>query len=385
MTAPGQAGGGAPRRVTVVVSDLGGGTGDHLLSMLPHWDAARWSVRLVSEAPLTSRLEPTVPVRYVGPLGRWLRFPLAQLVTYRRVAACLRREPADLVHSYFFWSIMYGRMLKARGRVRALVENREDEGFSWGRREYALLRLSRTLPDRVICVSEAVRRVALEREGLDPARVAVVPNGVALAAPAPEEARRARAELGYADGDLVVGMVSNFERAIKGVSYFIEALPRIADAVPAARFVVFGRGRNEPALRARAAELGVAERLRFAGFRHDIERFYPALDLSVLTSLSEGLSIALLESMKHGVPVVATRVGGNPEVVEDGATGFLVPPRDPGAFADRVIAVLGDPELRARLGAAARRRVAERFDVRQAARRYLEVYDQALGGAGRTR
>jgi glycosyltransferase involved in cell wall biosynthesis len=149
--------------------------------------------------------------------------------------------------------------------------------------------------------------------------------------------------------------------------------------VPAARFVVFGRGEDHAPLRTLTAHLGIGDRVRFAGFRPYEQRFYPALDVSVLTSLTEGLSIALLESMNHGLPVVVTRVGGNPEVVLDGETGFLVPPRDPAGFAERVVALLRNPELRARMGRAARRRVAERFDVKEAARRYLEVYEEVLG------
>jgi glycosyltransferase involved in cell wall biosynthesis len=364
------------------MSDLGGGTGDHVLSMMRHWDRAAWAPRVISEAPLTSRLVPEVPVDYIGTSRWWSRFPAAQLYRLARVAGCLRRHPADLVHTYFFWSLIYGRILKLAGRIPFLVENREDEGFSWGRAEYALLRRGRAVPDRVICVSEAVRRVVLEREGTDPARTVVVHNGVTLAGPTvtgPE----ARAELGYGPGDLVVGMVANLNRAVKGVQYFLDAVPLILKEVPSARFVVFGRGGEEAALKARTAELGIGDRVRFAGFRPDVQRFYPALDVSVLTSLTEGLSIALLESMNHGIPAVVTRVGGNPEVVVDGETGFLVPPRDPAPFAERVVALLRDRELRAQFGRAARRRVEERFDVRRAARRYLEIYDEVVGSSGR--
>lgn len=367
------------RRVTFVMSDLGGGTGDHLLSMIRHWDRAAWSPRIISEASLTSRLLPDVPVDYIGIRQRWIRYPLAQLVLLTRVAGCLRAHPADVVHAYFFWSIMIGRVLRRLGRIRVLVENREDMGFAWGPSEYRLLRRTSHIPDRVICVSEAVRQVALEREGLDPARTVVIHNGVTPSAPAADGGRAARAELGYGPDDLVVGMVSNLNRAVKGLPYFLDSIPLIARQVPAARFVIFGRGPDEPALRARAAELGIASILQFAGFKPDIHRFYPALDVSVMTSMSEGLSIALLEAMNHGLPVVFTRVGGNPEVVVEGETGFLVPPRDPPAFAARVVELLRDGKLRRQMGAAARQRIEREFDIALAARRYLQVYEELLG------
>jgi glycosyltransferase involved in cell wall biosynthesis len=308
-----------PSRIAFLMADLGGGTGDHLLSMIRLWDPRAWDSRILSAAPLTSRHTPDIPVTDVGMKGRLARFPLAQIVTQYRVARALRQHPPDLVHSYFFWSIMYGRFLKRIGRIGRLIENREDEGFAWGDREYAMLRRTRHLPDRVICVSEAVRKVALEREELDPHRTVVVHNGVELETQASESREEVRRELGYEADVPLVGMVSNLNRPIKGIRYFLDAVPLILRAVPSARFVIFGggfgRGGHEAMLRDRAAALGIAQCVQFAGFRPDIERYYCALDLSVLTSLSEGLSIAVLESMKHGVPVVVTSVGGNPEVV----------------------------------------------------------------------
>jgi glycosyltransferase involved in cell wall biosynthesis len=372
-----------PSRVAFLMADLGGGTGDHLLSMLRLWDRRAWEARILTAAPLTSRHTPDIPVSYVGMKGPFARFPLAQVVTQLRVARALGHRPPDLVHSYFFWSIMYGRFLKRIGRIRRLVENREDEGFAWGAREYAMLRRTRRLPDRVICVSAAVRKVALAREGLDPRRTLVIHNGIQVATLAAASREEVRRELGYEPDDLLVGMVSNLHRPIKGIRYFLEAIPRIRRAVRRARFVIFGggfgRGDHEARLREQAAALGITELVQFAGFRADIERYYCALDLSVLTSLSEGLSIALLESMKHGVPVVVTGVGGNPEVVVDGLTGYLVPPRDPGAFADRVIALLRNPDLRHQMGDAARGRIADKFDIRKTAEAYLDVYRGVLG------
>jgi glycosyltransferase involved in cell wall biosynthesis len=364
------------------MADLGGGTGDHLLSMIRLWERQAWEPRILSAAPLTSRHTPDFPVAYVGMTGRLARFPLAQIVTPYRAAQELRRDPPDLVHSYFFWSIMYGRFLKRIGRIGRLVENREDEGFAWGRREYAMLRRTRQLPDRVICVSAAVRNVAIEREGLDPGRTVVIHNGVEVATAAGGSRMDVRGELGYGADAPLVGMVSNLNRPIKGIRYFLDAVPLILRAIPRARFVIFGggfgHGGHEAKLREQAAALGVTEYVQFAGFRPDIERYYGALDLSVLTSLSEGLSIAVLESMKHGVPVVVTRVGGNPEVVVDGQTGYLVPPRDPEAFADRVVALLHDPDLRHRMGAAARDRIAASFDIRKTAEAYLDIYRDVL-------
>ena len=174
-------------------------------------------------------------------------------------------------------------------------------------------------------------------------------------------------------------MMANLNRPVKGGEYFVEAAPLIIEAVPEARFLVVGEGALIPALRERAQRLGVGDRIVFAGYRHDVDACYAAMDLSVLTSLSEGLSIALLESMRHGLSVVATRVGGNPELVLDGECGYLVPARDVEAFASRVIQLLRNPEERQRIGAAARRRVEEHFSLTRTAEQTQSLYESLTG------
>ncbi len=360
------------------MSDLGGGTGDHLLTMIKHWDRGRWDTRIISEAPLTSRLTPDVPVMCLRENNLLDRFPIAQLRRLWRISRYLKRDPVDLVHCYFYWSIIYGRMLKLRSKTLVLVENREDEGFSWNRHDYAWLRRTRSAPDRIICVSHAVRNVVIEREGVDPERVLVIHNGVTPVSNGDHERIALRRELGIGVDALVVGMVANLNRPIKGVRYFVEAMPLILQSVPSVRFVIFGRGKEEAALRNQARSVGVERALVFAGYRTDIERYYATMDLSVLTSLSEGLSISLLQSMNHGVPVVVTSVGGNPEVVINSGAGYLVPPLDVPAFAGRVIELLRDPDLRSRMGTAGRKRVQDEFQISRTAAQYDRVYDDVL-------
>jgi glycosyltransferase involved in cell wall biosynthesis len=118
----------------------------------------------------------------------------------------------------------------------------------------------------------------------------------------------------------------------------------------------------------------------FAGFRSDVHRLYPIMDVSVLTSLSEGLSITILESMSFGIPVVATAVGGNPELVRHGESGFLVPPKDAASFADAVGRVLGDPQLAQNLGQEGREIVERDFALETVAARYAELYRGILNG-----
>lgn len=352
-----------------------------MLSMIRRWDSSRWQVEILSGASLTARVPPGVPVRYLAPDGAPGRYPIAQVRALRRTRAAVQEVNPHIVHAFFFWSILYGRLMKREGSVRVLIENREDQGFNWGLHEYAWLRATRNLPDRVICVSDAVKRVVMERERIDEGRIEVIRNGVE-ALPDPEGGRtETRASLGLGPEHLVVGMVANFNRSVKGVSIFLDAVPEIVRAVPAARFLLLGRGEEEEALRGKARDLGIERYVLFAGYRPDIHKFYAIMDVSALTSFSEGLSITLLESMQCGLPVVATRVGGNPEVVVDGETGFLVPAGVPSAFAAGTIRLLRDDRLRARMGAQARRRVDEHFRLRDVATRYLETYERTLAPA----
>ena len=132
------------------------------------------------------------------------------------------------------------------------------------------------------------------------------------------------------------------------------------------------------ALRDKASTLGVEPYVVFAGYKKEIHRYYEIMDISVLTSFSEGLSLTLLESMGYGIPIVATRVGGNPELVVEGETGYLVPVKDNRTLVDRIVTLLQDKELRGRMGKEGRLRAERKFRMRDVASRYLDIYKGLL-------
>jgi glycosyltransferase involved in cell wall biosynthesis len=370
-------------KIVFLTDDLGGGTGNHLLSMMKHWDRNRWQAEILSRAPITSRISPDVPVRYVPSDGRMNIYPIAQIRALARIRKEISVRSPEILHTYFFWPILFGRLLKLGGVIRTLIENREDEGFNWGVHEYTWLRMTRGLPDRIICVSDAVKRVVMERERIEEDRIVLIRNGVEPFPDAGKETAETRKELGLEGRHLVVGMVANFNRSVKGVSLFLDAVPQIVRAVPDARFLLLGRGKEEVALRDKAQSMGIEPYVLFAGFRRDIHRYYAVMDVSALTSFSEGLSITLLESMRCGIPVVATRVGGNPEVVVDGETGFLVNPGDSTEFSSRVVQLLQDRDLRRNMGEEARKRAENHFRMSEVASRYIGVYEDHFKGLPR--
>ncbi len=361
-------------KISIFTSDLGGGTGNHLLSMLKHWDKNFWQTMIFSSSPPGDRVEPDVPIHYMPPSRFFPVYPIAQARYLALLSRIIKQRFPDIVHTYFFWSIVYGRLLKLAGKIKTLVENREDQGFNWGFHEYIFLRMTRSLPEKIICVSEAVKKVVMQREGVEEPQIAVINNGVDFRQDPTGMEGGTRRELGFKDEDLVVGMVANYNRSVKGVSNFLDAIPAIISAVPSVKFLFIGGGSEEHALREKTKVLGIEPHVVFAGFKKDIHRYYEIMDISILTSFSEGLSLTLLESMSYGIPVVATQVGGNPEVVEEGKTGYLVPVKDNRILVDRIVRLLQDRNLRLLMGNEGRLRIERKFQLRDVANRYLEIY-----------
>lgn len=240
-----------------------------------------------------------------------------------------------------------------------------------------LARLKYGLYDRVITISEGIREV-LVGEGVPARKIACVRSAVDTARYRPGcDRERFRASVGLAADDLAVGLIAQLiER--KGHRYLLEAMPAILAAAPRARFLLFGQGPLEAALRRQAERLGVADRLVFAGFRDDLERLLPCLDLVVHPADMEGLGVSLLQAAACGVPIVASAAGGIPEVVRDGVNGYLIRPGDVRALGTRVVELLRDLAEARRLGAAGRKLAEAEFSLETMVDGNLRVYRELL-------
>jgi glycosyltransferase involved in cell wall biosynthesis len=235
--------------------------------------------------------------------------------------------------------------------------------------------------DVFIAASAAIRGVLL-RDGIPAGRIEVVHDGVNLARIDNQPPVDAHASFWLPAGALVVGNVAALA-AHKGQRHLVAATAEVVRRLPNVRVLIVGEGELRAALERQIKDLGLERHVLLTGFREDALGLMKSLDLFVMSSVTEGLGSSVLEAMGCGKPVVAARAGGLPEVVEEGATGLLVPPRDEAALAAAMIRLLEDPPLRTRLGRAGRARVERHFSVDQLVRRTAQVYEARLNmGSG---
>ncbi len=232
------------------------------------------------------------------------------------------------------------------------------------------------IADEVICVSDSERRAAA-RLGFSPDKLTVVHHGIPRPHATPEAAAEFRARWGVPDSALVVGTVSRLKRP-KGVDSLVRAFARLRATLPDAMLVVVGWGRESSALESLASDLGVRTAVAFTGPLADPAPALEAMDIFVLPSQREAFSLAILEAMALGKPVVATRVGGIPELVAHEDTGLLVPARDDEALAAALLELARDAEKRRRLGERGQARFEAHFSIDAMARRTLDVYERVL-------
>lgn len=361
------------------------GAGRQIVALSRALDPARVRASIVvrgEESDLGRQLRSEgLPIRFLGH-GRFDPRTLWSLTT------AIRAGPADLVHATDFGAATFGRVAGRLTSVPVIVHVRshhsehQPRGFpfyvSWAYRALS------PLTARAIAISRSVAEFAVQRMGFDPEEVEILNNplaGFSTSCPPPERLEELRRSYGTAPGDPVVGCVTRFHAA-KGVEYLVEAFAPILDRFPDARLMLVGEGPGQPALERRATELGVADRVIFTGFRRDVEEHYALFTVSAVPSVEEGFGNVAVESMAMGVPVVASELGGLPEIVGHGENGLLVPPADPAALAEALLSILEDPARRARMAEAARQRSRD-FSMASYVERLEALYRSVLSDRAR--
>jgi sugar transferase (PEP-CTERM/EpsH1 system associated) len=360
--------GGARTVVHVALTLRTGGLEKLLVQFARHHDRRRFVPVFIA---LRDAGPPAEEIRDQGCVVHVLGPPRGKWDEVRRLQRLFATLAPAVVHTHNVHPHFYGSIAARLARVPAVVHTRHGVAFGdnkgQGRR---LFWLACRLADRVASVSEDAARLSAREGGLRAGKGLTIWNGIdvqafAFRGPAP-------------DGDLVT--VSRLE-PVKDLTTLLKAMAIAQRARPALRLRVVGDGSERPNLERLARSLGLEDAVSFLGERRDVAEILSTAGAFVSSSTTEGVSLTLLEAMAVGLPVVATAVGGNPEVAVQGVTAVLVPPGDPEALASAIVATAGDPARAAEMGRAARARVESRFDVRQMVRAYEGVYEEILGAA----
>jgi len=367
------------RRIHVVQATFGMGIGgmERVIMDLCRYtdpDRFRFSVVCISHrGPLADQIEgegvPVIFCENQTRLGKYLRgFELGRI---------LREQKADILHTHNTTAFIDGLIGARLAGVPVMVHTDHCKNYPIEWRWTVAENLASRLVDRVVAVSHHTKEELMKYEWIPESKVSVIHNGINPRLTRDASLNVLRHEVGLKPGQLVLGTVGRLEPQ-KGLDLFLAAIPRVARDFPDARFLIVGGGSLEEALRTQAVGLGIDSRVIFTGWRTDAIDLMQLFDCFVATSNFEGLPMVLLEAMSFSKPIVATAVGGVPELVEDGFNGLLIDRREPHLVSDALLRVGRDEVFRRRLGQNSRARYEERFTAQAMASSYQRMYDQYL-------
>ncbi len=289
---------------------------------------------------------------------------------FRPLLRFIREHRPQVLHSHKFGSNVWGVMFGRRYRIPAVIAHEQTWSYEGNRPRLVVDSAIGRLADRFVAVSSADAESMVTREKVPRDKVLVIPNAYI---PRPEpEGQDLRAELGIDPSLPLVGTAAVL-RPQKALEVLMDAFAIVVRELPEAKLLIAGEGERNEALRAYAAGLPCSESITFLGRREDIGNVIRSLDVVAMSSDFEGTPLFAAECLSNGTPLVATRVGGLPDLIEDGVSGVLVPPRDPEALAEAIISLLRDPERRERIAAAAKERAGE-LSLDRISDRFAELY-----------
>jgi glycosyltransferase involved in cell wall biosynthesis len=367
-----------------VVPDLAvGGAERHVTTLMPNLDRSRFATAVVclgDEGALFSDLvEAGTPATALHRSKRQAVHAIVDLVR------AMRTFKPDIVITRGYSAETLGRIASALARVphNVVWVHNHGDGTPRGTIRRVVDRVLDRVTSAYFGVARAQSSYMIDELGCPPGKVRIIHNGVDPEKFEVTRDRRAVSQYGISSSDKVVGIVAAL-RPEKDHHTFLRAACAIRAELPGVKFLIVGDGPMRAAVERDVSELGLADCVTITGCRTDVRRLFQALDVVVLSSYSvECFPMALLEAMAAGRPAVCTAVGGVPEIVDEGVTGFLVPARDPKALAERLIEVLRDNVLAHRMGRAARARVEEEFNLREAIltteRAFADVTGTQLG------
>lgn len=356
------------------------GSENHLLALLPGLRAHG------VDAHLWLLAEPGNPTELLVAQAQTLNIPVTRLIIRHdadftlvwRLARLLRREQPDIVHTHLIHADLYGTIAARLARVPCVISSRHnDDRFRYRLPVRLLNRLLWHWTDAGIAISDAIRDFSIRVEGAPARRMHTIHYGLNPTSlpPVPTARHEMRARLGLPDEITLIGSVCRLIEQ-KGLSYALRGFASVAAEFPLAHYVIAGDGPLRRDLEHAAGTLGIAERVHFLGWQDNVYPVLASLDVFLAPSLWEGFGLVLLEAMAYRLPIISTRVSAIPEIVLDGQTGWLVPPRDADALATALRAALTDDAERQRRGQSGRQRLETSFTVDTMVERTLALYRQ---------
>jgi glycosyltransferase involved in cell wall biosynthesis len=310
----------------------------------------------------------------------------SQLASISALARLFRRKRPDVVHLHNFLSHVNGGLAARLVGVPAVVTTKHGAGWPLVHGSSRVAGWCWRLSHVVVAVSADVQQGFQAFYGFPPGRTRLILNGIDTNRFRPVEGDREeqRRRIVGLSGSPLLGTVCRLVDG-KGIRTLLTAFATVAAQAPRAALVIVGDGEDRGSLEQETSRLGLRDRVAFLGNRADVEAIYPLLDIYVQPSYAEGISLTMLEACSCALPVVATTVGGNPEIVSEGQNGYLVPPRDAPALASAILAQWKAPEVARAMGESARRRVVECFSIERMVQNYVELYRDIQAARGSRR
>lgn len=310
---------------------------------------------------------------------------LTHLVRLRSVVRVIREKNIIIMHSFLFHSNFIGRIIGRLSNTPLVICAERAPGI-WKPFLFKVAeKMVKGMAHVYTSVSESTKNFMVDKEGIDPDKVFTIYNGIDIkkSIPGCADAKILKKELGIDSHAIIIGSVGRLADE-RGYKYLIRAFKEISEKYADAVLLLVGDGPLKDELMNEAMLTGVQERIVFSGFREDVDSMLDIMDIFVISSWYEGISNALLEAMFHNLPVVATSIYGNPEVVVDGETGILVPSRNVSALANALVKLLENPDKMKSMGDNGRKRIESDFSLSKMIESYDCFYDSMLRAKGET-
>jgi glycosyltransferase involved in cell wall biosynthesis len=366
--------------LTDCLADLMGGAERQIYELAKGLDKGRYNVTIASlecvgQAP--RHLIEAIHCRFVGFRVKRI-YGLSGLIQGIRFWRYLRRERIDIIQTYHFSSDIWGTVVARLAGVKYIISNRRDMGFWRSQRHIITYKWVNRWVNKIVAVSESIKRLVMSEENVPEEQIAVIYNGIAMDQKIGiNEKDFIRRETGVSDDDVVIMHVANFT-PVKGHAYLINAMAGVVAEYPKAKLVLIGEGLLYERLIGLVEQNNLKKQVVFLGKRADARRLLTIADICVLPSVSEGMSNAILEYMAASKPVVATRVGGNPELVVDGKTGILVDKENSTRIKEALLPLIQDGTMRHQMGKAGLKRIMDRFQMPNMIAAYDHLFATAV-------